>query len=190
VAVVYSWANPCVSILSVTGFLFEGDETLGRERKTMYTKKIGDKVVDALNRGMNMMGAAEEVGFNYDTILKWLHKNEEFNQRVRDARINAVYPYLDFAEQQLELATSREDIMKAKVRLTGAMWKCEKLLPAFQPVSKTEVKHEGQQFAVIGWEDTPRKADDIVGSRAGGSTLSTLSNDINDLDKNTTTQIN
>jgi hypothetical protein len=59
-------------------------------------------------------------------------------------------------------AVTRDEILKAKEMLNQIRWEAEKLVAAFQPVVKSEVKHDGPQIAVIRWEDAALQAEQTV----------------------------
>jgi hypothetical protein len=46
--------------------------------------------------------------------------------------------------------------------LNQIRWEAEKLVAAFQPVVKSEVKHDGPQIAVIRWEDAASETEQTV----------------------------
>ena len=85
-----------------------------------------------------------------------------------------MYSALDTAKENLINAANRDEILKAKEMLNQIRWEAEKLVAAFQPVVKSEVKHEGPQIAVIRWEDAgdgASGAEQTVPARAGAKNI-------------------
>lgn len=122
-----------------------------RGPKSKFSRVLGEKIIAEIHSGKNMAQVAKEFKFSYNTVLQWQKEHNWFALGVNEARIATVYPYLDAAEELLASATTRDEILKAKETLNQARWKAEKLLPAFQPVQKQEIKHEGAQVSVVTW---------------------------------------
>jgi primosomal protein N'' len=119
----------------------------------MYSKKIADLIIAGMRDGRFMGDVAGELGFTVRVVNKWKHANEDFADRLLKSRADGVYSALDTAKENLMNAITRDEILKAKEMLNQIRWEAEKLVAAFQPVVKSEVKHEGPQIAVIRWED-------------------------------------
>lgn len=144
-----------------------------RGPKSMYSKKIADQIIAGMRDGRFMGDVAGELGFTVRVVNKWKHAHEDFADRLLKSRADGVYSALDTAKENLINATNRDEILKAKEMLNQIRWEAEKLVAAFQPVVKSEVKHEGPQIAVIRWEDAgdvALDAEQTVPVRAGAKT--------------------
>jgi hypothetical protein len=142
---------------------FIGAYALGtRGPKSNYTKKIADQIIAGMRDGRFMNDVAGELGFTVRVVNKWKHANEDFANRLLTSRADGVYSALDTAKENLMNAVTRDEILKAKEMLNQIRWEAEKLVAAFQPVVKSEVKHDGPQIAVIRWEDAASETEQTV----------------------------
>ena len=85
---------------------------------------------------------------------RWRQESTELQIRYQDALLLNVEAMLDKSEQLMEVAATRDEILKADKTLNHYRWKSEKLLKAFKPELKSSVELSGAvgQFT-IGWAD-------------------------------------
>lgn len=111
-------------------------------------------ILDILSNGGTLLKASIKVGVDRSGIFRYRMQDDDFDDEYRAAMVMGVEVALEEAEILLDVAESRDQIMKADKALRHAEWKAEKLLIHYQPKQRIEVEHSGPM--ILGWDTGPQ----------------------------------
>ena len=117
---------------------------------TKRTPQLIEALLIGLEQGEYENALCSQLGVDPSNVRVWKRKDPELRELVNEARRDGILARLEADKLTLEKATSRDDILRAKECLAHSRWEAEKLLKDFQPIQKSEVKHNGPM--IIGWE--------------------------------------
>ena len=125
-----------------------------RGPKTKVNSKAQVFICEELSQGRMYKDICADLKMDNATIWRARQADKDFDDAFNTSRANGIWAQLEMAENALNdaLLSGKKDMAIIADKVANhARWKAEKLLPAFQPVSKQEVKHENAQQVVVGW---------------------------------------
>jgi len=137
-----------------------------RGRPPTITQKIKQDIVDGMAQGRMLVDLCERHNISRSGVWRARQADQDFDLAFEHAASTGILAFLDDARKQLDLADSRDEILKRKELLRHAEWMAEKRLEMFQPMQRAEVKVDGPM--VIGWKtiENTVSSRDLVNGRA------------------------
>jgi hypothetical protein len=132
-----------------------------RGKPTENKPEILERIIDGLWEGETLTSLCAAEGISDRALRDWRKADKELNKRVNDGRLEGIVAKVDIAEDALKKAMAsdeRNEILGADKFAAHTRWQAEKLLPRFQPTSKSQVEHTGP--IVVGWDESPKVAED------------------------------
>lgn len=112
-------------------------------KKTGKSAEINvDDVCGAIRNGETMTAIARGLGVSRSVFIDWIAADDDRSARVREARQDAASAYEEQAMEEISLAQTPFELMKAKEMAHHLRWRASKINPK-EYGDKQQVTHDG-----------------------------------------------